>query len=1271
MNFSKSLICALLLAATCSLHAATFIWSGGALIGSKWSNDNNWTTSAPPSNGSAALIFTGADRLDANADSAWSILSLTFNSSAGAFGIQGETLTIGSGGVSNNDNTLQTIHNDIILSASQTWDTTSTGGLNFLGALNTSNRLLTLTPTQATSTFGMSGPISGIGGVTISGAGHVNFTGVANSYTGTTTVNSATLILNKSAGVNSIVGPLVIGDGSGAFQGIVVVASPNQIANGSDVTVNTGGQLEMNESDVIDNLTIIGGTVSMSAAKSLAVNALLLTAGDISGNSGTLILNGNVTTSPSADAATIGTAVDLSALNRTFTVAASGAVTPDLTISGVIFNGGLVKTGPGTLRVNVVSNTYIGTTTVNAGTLELSKNNGQTAIPGPLVIGDGTGAGTVKLLIAEQIANTSNVTINGGVLDLNGFSETINGLTMTGGTVNSGAGSLTLGGNVTASTLGNVAPAINGKLNLGGANRTFMVNDNAAALIDLDVSALISNGGIVKDGPGTLRLSSPTGSSFAGGVSVLAGQLVVSSNTAAGSGTLLMSGGSNIRTDGAAQNLGNAVNLSDEVTIGGAFDLAFSGATQLKTNVTLNIANGGLTTFSGSIGQDATPRTLTKTGVGTLIFSGGVANTYTGTTTVSTGELRLGKSGGAAAVLGSLVIGEAVGNATVRLQAGNQISDSSTVTIAAGASLELNGFNETIGALNLNGGKIGDAPLASILTLGGSVTIKGTNASHIFSAIDLGGALRSFTVGNSDADPLAVDLTTHRFITNGGINVEGSGTLLLLAASTFTGGLSVNGGEVVFDNSLSAGLGTITLNGGAVRAAGSAVSLSNPVSLGGSSTIGGSSDLTFTGPVMIDDDHFFTINNTALTTFSGVIGQTIPQPSRSLSKNGPGTLVLSGANTFTGGFNLSAGELAVGNNAAVGTGTLKMSGGTIRASGAPRSLANAVALSGNVTIGGTFDLTFNGHTTLGSDSTLTVSNTGLTTFAAINQDSSVRSLIKLGPGTLVLSGINTYTGGTQVNQGKLISSGSLAASKGVSVVTGATFEVVHPQSIKGLHMFTGGLAVLSSTTPTFLTTHSLVLEGSAALDINQRALAINYDPGQSLLASIRSSIISGYAGGLWTGPGIRSATAAANSNFAIGYVEASDILGPTGGVFLDQNVDGDTLLIRTTLSGDANLDGTVGFADLVAVAQHYGNNSGSATWNIGDFNYDGTVGFADLVAVAQHYGGTFPSGAAIPAASAEFDHDLAGALAQVPEPATPAVLMLTACGMAFRRFRRR
>lgn len=89
--------------------------------------------------------------------------------------------------------------------------------------------------------------------------------------------------------------------------------------------------------------------------------------------------------------------------------------------------------------------------------------------------------------------------------------------------------------------------------------------------------------------------------------------------------------------------------------------------------------------------------------------------------------------------------------------------------------------------------------------------------------------------------------------------------------------------------------------------------------------------------------------------------------------------------------------------------------------------------------------------------------------------------------------------------------------------------------------------------------------------------------------------------------------------------------------------------------GDANGDGQVSFADLVAVAQNYG--SAVASFKSGDFNGDGTVSFADLVTVAQHYGTTInppPEAAAQP----------------VPEPAT-TTLLIAAMSTTFLRRRPR
>ena len=75
--------------------------------------------------------------------------------------------------------------------------------------------------------------------------------------------------------------------------------------------------------------------------------------------------------------------------------------------------------------------------------------------------------------------------------------------------------------------------------------------------------------------------------------------------------------------------------------------------------------------------------------------------------------------------------------------------------------------------------------------------------------------------------------------------------------------------------------------------------------------------------------------------------------------------------------------------------------------------------------------------------------------------------------------------------------------------------------------------------------------------------------------------------------------------------------------------------------GDANLDGTVNFADLLTLAQNYGQPN--ENWQHGDFNDDGTVNFSDLLILAQHYGQSLEEP---PAAQVD-----AGSLAALPDPA--------------------
>jgi hypothetical protein len=191
------------------------------------------------------------------------------------------------------------------------------------------------------------------------------------------------------------------------------------------------------------------------------------------------------------------------------------------------------------------------------------------------------------------------------------------------------------------------------------------------------------------------------------------------------------------------------------------------------------------------------------------------------------------------------------------------------------------------------------------------------------------------------------------------------------------------------------------------------------------------------------------------------------------------------------------------------------------------------------------------------------------------------------------------------------------------------------------------------------------------LDLADNALVLDYS-GASPLARTVDQLRSGRAGGAWTGNGIMTSKAGTGGD--LGYAEASELLGLSGAqtaTWLGETVDATSVLVRYTVGGDANLDGVVNFADLLALAKHYNASGDAATWEAGDFNYDGQVNFADLLRLAKNYNQA--AGApVVPGATAEFNADVAAAFAAgVPEPAIGGLAMSAAAIMMGTRRRRR
>jgi hypothetical protein len=204
-----------------------------------------------------------------------------------------------------------------------------------------------------------------------------------------------------------------------------------------------------------------------------------------------------------------------------------------------------------------------------------------------------------------------------------------------------------------------------------------------------------------------------------------------------------------------------------------------------------------------------------------------------------------------------------------------------------------------------------------------------------------------------------------------------------------------------------------------------------------------------------------------------------------------------------------------------------------------------------------------------------------------------------------------------------------------------------------------------------LVANALSMSGGQ-VDLTNNGMVVDYGTGSpSPITGIRAATAAGYNGGAWNGPGIITSSAQTNASLAVGYAEASTLLGPSGGNFMGRAVDGTSVLLRYTLGGDADLNTVVDFNDLAKLAQNYNVTDGNRVWTDGDFTYDGNVDFNDLAKMAQNYNTFLPSPAdiALLGGGAAFAEDVARAFAQVPEPGVLSVLGVAAGMLAGRRRR--
>jgi len=384
------------------------------------------------------------------------------------------------------------------------------------------------------------------------------------------------------------------------------------------------------------------------------------------------------------------------------------------------------------------------------------------------------------------------------------------------------------------------------------------------------------------------------------------------------------------------------------------------------------------------------------------------------------------------------------------------------------------------------------------------------------------------------------------------------------------------------------------------------------------------------------------------------------------------------------GFAITAGKLNVAAQAALNANASTLTAGPTTIDGT-LTLGGGTVTTGAIGGAGQVNMTVDAPGLVaGDDSSATFTGTIVGT----------GSLTKQGTGTQTLAGASTYTGPTTVNAGELAVTGSIATSSGVTVNGGGTFRAAAGQSVKTLAVTAGGVAKVAApagggggaAAKFALTigdgtaaTNPLTIDGGK-VDVTTNGLVVRVAAGgaAAALRGVRDQIVAGYhatgAGnnGNWAGNGITSANAAADTGKAVGYALASELATPADGKFLGQPVDASSVVVRYTAAGDATMDGTVDFNDLVKLAQNYNTKVSSTTdswWTHGDFTYDGVTDFNDLVKLAQNYNTVLPS-EAIPGAPANFATDLARAVASVPEPGGLALLGGISLAALTRRRRR-
>ncbi len=594
----------------------------------------------------------------------------------------------------------------------------------------------------------------------------------------------------------------------------------------------------------------------------------------------------------------------------------------------------------------------------------------------------------------------------------------------------------------------------------GGATASLLVNGNwslsALPLVGNDAVFTSSSGGT---GIRPLTAGTLTVGSF--DVTATTGTFTINNQTTTSTSSTLTLGGSGDNGNGVSGTVADLLYVASGATfnINGPNGSTGSGVLNVALGQSGNFNAAGTMIISAAISGSGFG--VSKTGSGTLTLSG--ANSYTGSTVLSAGVLKFGAVG----ILG------------------NGVNNSSDLTLSGG-TLDLAGFSPTaIVPLNLNS-TVSTADVGSIENSTGSSTYGG--------AVSLGAS--TVVVGTTGTMLLFTNTVTGN---SKGLKKDGTGTLELTNSGTVTlAALAANRGTIQVDsgtalnvtginvgsgNSVGSGL---TLNGGNVTSSGAASfgtatsgTASGTLQINSGSTLtvpslnkGGSAgasvvfNANFNGGTLKANGNsatFFSGANNAKVQVGGVVfddgGNTITMSQNliedsgstggGLTKQGTGSLTLSGANSYTGPTVINTGRLQFAKETSLyNNATAKWTAANLTVANGATAVFN-VGGSGEFTSSdidslaalGTGSTGFKSGSTLGFDT----SNGSFSYGTAItnpNSGANTRGLLKLGANTLTLSGPNSFGGALTLSGGALqLQNSTSLPAVAVTMASGTTLQL--------------------------------------------------------------------------------------------------------------------------------------------------------------------------------------------------------------------------------------